>query len=132
MAAAPAPSDDPGFSPRLLTALAQARNSEVLGEVIDASLKKAEENRKLTEKAQAERREQERIDQRARESERIEREAAERTRIEQQNRDAEVAARQSARRAQLQAEQLAATTRRGQNGFTGEFARDFDPLNLSA
>jgi hypothetical protein len=62
---------------RLLIAQAQAANSEVLGQVVDESVKRSAEAREKREAAEAQRREDEARDARRREEARREREAAE-------------------------------------------------------
>jgi len=63
-------------SPRLLTAIAQAKNVDVVLRVVDESLARAAEARKQREKEEAERKEKEDRDRRAEEFDRREKEAA--------------------------------------------------------
>lgn len=121
------------FNGKLLVALAQAKNSETIGRVVDDSLKHAAELRKLREEAEARQREQDRIDGRARESERLEKKSADQTSHRQREQGAEIAEREAEQRAAENARLIAAAQNRpAENGWTGEFARNLTPIQLSA
>jgi len=126
--------DDGGkFNGKLLVALAQAKNSETIGRVVDDSLKRAAELRKLREEADAKQREQDRIDERAIENERLEKKSAGQISQRQSEQGAQIAERDAERRAAENARVIAAAQNRpAENGWTGEFARNLTPIQLSA
>ena len=120
------------FNSKLLVAIAQAKNSETMGRVVDDSLKRAAELRELREEEKAKQRAQERIEERTRENERLEKQSADQINLMQREQDAEIAGREAERRAREKAEVIAAAQNRpAENGWTGEFARNLTPISLS-
>jgi|GEM_PF-2602614 len=93
-------------SPRLLVAIAKAAASETIGQVVDESLKRAAENRKLREEADVQRREQERRDERLRQSEEAERASAEELTANQRRAAAAIVSRDEQERGVLEAAEV--------------------------